>query len=87
METLITYKIFSDKEDKLKFPLDHKGKYGIIEGTVYSVHLTEEQALKWLKHLEETHQQKIDMTRAKGGMTLYRVSPIGAIVKDSKLIN
>jgi hypothetical protein len=73
-----------DKEGKLKFPLDHKGKYSIVEGSVYSVHLTEEQALKWLKHLAEVHQQKIDTTKAKGGMTLYRINPMGAIVKDSK---
>jgi len=72
------------KEGKLIFPLDHRGKYCIAEGTVYSVQLTEEQALKWLKHLEEIHQQKIDMARAKGGMTLYQISPIGAIVTDSK---
>jgi hypothetical protein len=73
-----------DKEGKLKFPLDHKGKYSIVEGSVYSVHLTEEQALKWLKHLEETHQQETDMSKARGGMTLYQVSPTGAIVKDAK---
>jgi hypothetical protein len=73
-----------DKEGKLKFPLDHKGKYSIVEGSVYSVHLTEEQALRWLKHLEEVHQQKTDMSKAKGGMTLYRISPTGAIVKDAK---
>ncbi len=72
------------KDGKLIFPLDHRGKYCIAEGTVYSVQLTEEQALMWLKHLEEIHQQKIDMSNAKGGMTLYQISPTGAIVKDEK---
>jgi len=72
------------KERKLTFPLDHRGKYCIAEGTIYSVHLTEEQAIGWLKHLEEIHQQKPDMSEAKGGMTLYQISPTGAIVKDAK---
>ncbi len=72
------------KERKLKFPLDHKGKYGIVEGTVYAVQLSEESALRWLKHLQETHEQEIDFSKAKGGMTLYRIHPIGAVIKDSK---
>lgn len=72
------------KEGKLIFPLDHRGKYCIAEGTVYSVHLTEGQALRWLKHLEEIHQQKTDISKAKGGMTLYQISPTGAIVKEAK---
>ena len=72
------------KEGKIKFPLDHKGKYGIVEGTVYYVQLTEEQALNWLKHLAEIHGQKPDLSKAKGGMKLYRIHPIGAVIKDSK---
>jgi hypothetical protein len=72
------------KEGKIKFPLDHKGKYGIVEGTIYFVQLSEERALNWLKHLEKIHGQKIDLSKAKGGMKLYRIDPIGAVIKDSK---
>lgn len=73
-----------DKARKLKFPLDHKGKYAIVEGTVYSAQLTEKQATQWLKHLEKTHKQGIDLSKAKGGMKIYRVSPTGAVLKDKK---
>jgi len=73
-----------DKEGKIKFPLEHKGKYAIVQGTLYTVHLTEEQATKWLQHLAETHEQEVDLSKAKGGMDIYRLSPTAAIVKDSQ---
>jgi hypothetical protein len=72
------------KEGKIIFPLDHKGKYAIAEGAVYPVQLTEEQAINWLKHLAAIHTQEINLEKAKGGMTLYRLSPIGVVIKDSK---
>ncbi|MCP5108324.1 MAG: DUF4920 domain-containing protein [bacterium] len=72
------------KEGKIKFPLDHRGKYGIVEGTVYPVQLTEEQGVRWLKHLAETHKQEVDTSKAKGGMKIYRINPIGAVIKDAK---
>jgi hypothetical protein len=72
------------KEGQMIFPLDHKGKYAIAEGAVYPVQLTEEQAVNWLKHLAAIHTQEINLEKAKGGMTLYRLSPIGVVIKDSK---
>ena len=72
------------KEGKIIFPLDHKGKYAIAEGAVYPVQLTEEQAINWLKHLAAIHTQEINLEKAKGGMTLYRLSPIGVIIRDLK---
>lgn len=76
--------MIQDKENKMKFPLDHKGKYAIVEGTVYFKMLTEEQATKWLQHLAEIHKQPADLSQAKGGMKLYKVSPVAAIIKDAK---
>lgn len=72
------------KEGKIMFPLDHKGKYAIAEGTLYAVQLTEEQAINWLKHLASIHSQEIDLEKARGGMTIYRLSPTGVIIKDTK---
>lgn len=72
------------KEGKIKFPLDHKGKYVIVEGTVYSIMLTEEQALRWQKHLAKEHKTTFDPSEAKGGMKMYRINPTGAVIKDSK---
>ncbi|MDQ1349902.1 MAG: hypothetical protein QG657_203 [Acidobacteriota bacterium] len=72
------------KEGKIIFPLDHKGKYAIAEGAIYPVQLTEAQAINWLKHLAAIHTQEIDLEKAKGGMTLYRLSPTGVIIKDAK---
>jgi hypothetical protein len=72
------------KEGKMIFPLDHKGKYAIAEGTLYPVQLTEEQAINWQKHLAAIHKQEVDLEKAKGGMTLYRLSPIGVIIRDAK---
>lgn len=72
------------KEGKIKFPLDHKGKYAIVEGTLYPIQLTEAQAINWQKHLAAIHKQEVDLEKAKGGMTLYRLSPTGVVIKDSK---
>ncbi|MCP4216594.1 MAG: hypothetical protein GY765_18225 [bacterium] len=73
-----------DKEGKMIFPLDHKGKYAIVEGTLYGKKLTEEEASKWLKHLNANHKRKVDVSKAKGGMTLYRIDPVAVVLKDSK---
>lgn len=72
------------KEGKIIFPLDHKGKYAVAEGVIYPVQLTEEQAINWLKHLAAIHTQEINLEKAKGGMTLYRLSPTGVVIRDSK---
>jgi hypothetical protein len=72
------------KEGKMTFPLDHKGKYAIAEGTIYPVQLTEAQAISWQKHLAAIHKQEVDLEKAKGGMTLYRLSPTGVVIRDSK---
>ncbi len=73
-----------DLEGKITFPLDHKGKYGIIEGVVYKKEYTEEEANKRLKHLATNHKQTVDLSKAKGGMTLYNLNATGGVVKDSK---
>lgn len=73
-----------DKEHKLKFPLEHRGKYVVAQGEVYFIELSEEQATKWLTHLAETHKQKPDLSQAKGGMKVYRVSPTAAMITDKK---
>ncbi len=72
------------KKGHLKFPLEHKGKYGIVEGTLYVIQMSEEDAINWLKHLGEKHDQEVDLEKAKGGMKLYRLDPSSAILKNSK---
>ncbi len=73
-----------DKDGKLKFPLEHKGKYAVVEGSLYEVKLSQEKAEQWLKHLAENHGDKVDLSKAKGGMTFYKISPYAAVLKDSK---
>lgn len=72
------------KDGALKFPLDHKGKYAIVEGSLYFVQLTAEQAKKWLAHLSTTHEQKVDPEKVKDGMKIYRINPTAVIIKDQK---
>jgi hypothetical protein len=72
------------KEGKMIFPLDHKGKYAIAEGVIYPVQLTEDQAIAWLKHLAAIHTQELNLEQAKGGMTFYRLNPTGVVIRDSK---
>lgn len=72
------------KEGQIKFPLDHRGKYVVAEGTVYAVQLNEEQAIRWQQHLAKEHKTTFDPASAKGGMKIYRLDPTGAVIKDSK---
>ncbi len=73
------------KKDTFMFPLDHKGKYGVLEGTVYVQEMTEKQATRWMKHLAGgDHDEDIDLAKAKGGMKVYRLAPTGAVIKDAK---
>lgn len=72
------------KKGQIKFPLEHKGKYGIIEGKVYVYERTEEEAKNWIKHLNSSHEEKIAISKYKDYMKNYRLDPVSAVIKDQK---
>lgn len=83
--------IASDKEfQKIKvkvndgeivFPMEAKGKTALVEGEVYEINLTKEQAIQVGEHEAQEHGTKFDSTTVKGPQTIYQIKGIGALIK------
>ncbi len=83
--------ISSDKEfQKIKvkvndgeivFPMELKGKTAVVEGEVYEIKLSKEDAQKHAEHEAEEYGKKFDPESVTGPVTLYQIKGLGAIVK------
>jgi hypothetical protein len=69
------------KDGEIVFPLEEKGKTAIVEGTVYEIKMTKEQAIEAGKSEAEEHGKKFDPSTITGPVTLYQIKGIGAIIK------
>lgn len=68
-------------DGEIVFPLEEKGKTATVEGEVYEIKLTKEQALERAKHEAEEHGEKFDPTSVKESETYYQIKGIGAVIK------
>lgn len=69
------------KDGEIVFPLEESGKTALVEGTVYEIKMTKEQALESAKKEAEEHGKKFDPTTITGPVTLYQIKGLGAIIK------
>jgi len=60
------------------FPLAAKGKTARVEGEVYKIELTAEQARGYLAHLAEERGLAFDSSSVAGPMTIYQLKGWGA---------
>ena len=68
------------KDGEIVFPMEEKGKTALVEGTVYEIKMTEEQAIAAAKNEAEEHGKEFDPSTIKGPVTLYQIKGLGAIV-------
>ena len=62
-------------------PQKFVGKNVLVEGTVYEIKMTKEQALEQAKHEAEEHGTEFDPASVKGPLTIYQIKGLGAVIK------
>lgn len=65
-------------DGEIIFPLEAKGKLGLVEGVVEKFQLTKEQTIEKLKHHAEEQGQDFDPSTVKEGQTYYQIKGLGA---------
>lgn len=83
-------KLMSDKEGEIRikvkdgeivFPVEAKGHTALVEGTVYAIEFTQEEAVEYLKHMAEDAGKEFDESTVTGPMTIYQIRGLGAVIK------
>jgi len=74
-EKIIKVKV---KDGDIVFPMEAIGKTAVVEGKVYKIELTEEDAVGYMEHLAEEKGQEFDPSTVKRPMTIYQIKGIGA---------
>ncbi|MFZ2322723.1 MAG: DUF4920 domain-containing protein [Ignavibacteriaceae bacterium] len=69
------------KDGEIVFPMEEKGKDAVVEGEVYKISLTKEQALERAKEEAKEHGTKFDPSSVTGPVTFYQIKGIGAEIK------
>ncbi len=69
------------KDGEIVFPMEAKGKDALVEGQVYEIKMTKEQALKAAEHEAKEHGKKFDPESVKGPVTIYQIKGLGAEIK------
>lgn len=69
------------KDGDIVFPVEAKGKTAVVEGTVYKIELTKEEAIEYYEHVAEEQGTKFDSSTITGPVTLYQIKGLGAEIK------
>lgn len=69
------------KDGEIVFPVEAKGKTGLVEGEVYEINLTKEEAIEYAEHIAEEQGKKFDPSTVTGPMTFYQIKGLGAEIK------
>ncbi|MGE5682314.1 MAG: DUF4920 domain-containing protein [Bacillota bacterium] len=69
------------KDGEIVFPMEAKGKTAKVEGEIYEINLTKEQAAEMAKHEAEEKGKTFDPKSVTGPVTLYQIKGAGAEIK------
>jgi hypothetical protein len=69
------------KDGDIVFPVEAKGKSALVEGTVYKIELTKEEAIEYYEHVAAEQGTEFDNASVTGPITLYQIKGIGAEIK------
>lgn len=69
------------KDGDIVFPVEAKGKSALVEGTVYKIELTKEEAIEYYEHVAAEQGTEFDSATVTGPITLYQIKGIGAEIK------
>jgi len=66
------------KDGDIVFPVDAKGKKALVEGTVYKIELTKEEAIEYYEHVSAEQGTDFDASTITGPITIYQIKGLGA---------
>ena len=66
------------KDGDIVFPVEAKGKSALVEGIVYKIELTKEEAVEYYEHVAAEQGTEFDAATVTGPITLYQIKGIGA---------
>ena len=72
------------KDGEIVFPLEAIGRTAIVEGKVYKIELTQEEAIEHFQHLAEEKGEDFDPSTITGPMTIYQIKGLGAEIYSKK---
>ena len=66
------------KDGDIVFPEDAKGKNALVEGKVYKIDLTVEEAVEYYEHQAEERGDEFDPATVTEAVTIYQIKGLGA---------
>ena len=72
------------KDGDIVFPVEAVGDYAVVEGTVYKIDLTQEEAVNYFEHIAEESGKKFDPSTVSGPMTIYQIKGLGAEINQKE---
>lgn len=69
------------KDGDIVFPVEAKGKNAVVEGTVYKIDLTKEEALEYYEHVAAEQGTEFDSATVTGPVTFYQIKGLGAEIE------
>lgn len=69
------------KDGDIIFPVEAKGKSALVEGTVYKIDLTKEEAVEYYEHVAEEQGTEFDPASVTGPVTFYQIKGLGAVIE------
>jgi co-chaperonin GroES (HSP10) len=70
------------KDGDIVFPLTAVGKKALVEGEVYKISMTKEEAIKQGEHEAEERKSKFDPKSITGPVTFYQIKGLGAVITE-----
>jgi predicted RNA-binding protein len=68
------------KDGDIVFPVDAVGDYAVVQGTVYKMDLTQDEAVDYFEHIAEESGEDFDPSTITGPMTIYQIKGLGATI-------
>lgn len=68
------------KDGEIVFPVEAIGENAVVEGTVYKIELSQEDAVSYYEHIAEETGEKFDPSTITGPMTIYQIKGLGAVI-------
>ena len=66
------------KDGDIIFPMEAVGQNALVEGKVYKIELTQEEAVGYFEHIAEETGKEFDPATVTGPITLYQIKGMGA---------
>lgn len=72
------------KDGDIVFPVDAIGENAVVEGKVYKIELTQEEAVDYFEHVAEESGDDFDPSIITGPMTIYQIKGLGAEIYEKE---